>query len=67
MKKQSGIQQDQESDSNQQLDPLAHPMARTTKGSATREEIRSQTVVLSAPRQSNRPMERSRQPRTRKR
>ena len=65
MKKESRTQQHKESASNKQpADPRANPLARSTKGSATREEIRAKTPVVSAPRQSNRPAERSGQKRT---
>lgn len=64
MKKESRTQQNQESASNKQpVDPRANPLARPAKGSATREEIRAQAVVVSAPRQSRRPAERSGQKR----
>ena len=64
MKKESRTQQDKESASNKQpVDPRANPLARTAKGSATREEIRAQSPVVSAPRQSRRAMERSGQAR----
>jgi hypothetical protein len=46
------------------LDPREYPLARDARGSARREEIRSKTPVVSAPRQSRRPMERSNQKRT---
>lgn len=65
MKGESRTQQNKESASNKQpLDPRVNPMARTTKGSATREEIRTKAPVVSAPRQSRRPAERSGQKRT---
>ncbi len=65
MKKESRTQQNKESASNKQpVDPRANPKARSTKGSATRDEIRTKTPVVSAPRQSNRPAERSGQKRT---
>jgi len=41
------------------LDPREHPLARDARGSARREEIRAKTPMLSAPRQSNRPVERT--------
>ncbi|MHB9009745.1 MAG: hypothetical protein ACYDC1_22755 [Limisphaerales bacterium] len=64
MKKESRTQQNKESASNKQpVDPRADPLARTPKGSATREEIRAQAPVVAAPRQSRRPVERSGQPR----
>ena len=64
MKKTSRTEQDKESASNKQpVDPRAHPLARSPKGSATREEIRAKTPMVSAPRQSNRPVERSGQKR----
>jgi hypothetical protein len=39
------------------LDPREYPLARDVRGSAGREEIRSKTPMVSAPRQSNRPMQ----------
>jgi hypothetical protein len=42
------------------LDPREFPLARDARGSARREEIRSKSPVVSAPRQTRRPMERSR-------
>ena len=45
-------------------DPREYPLARDARGSAAREEIRSQTRMVSAPRESNRPMERSSQKRS---
>ena len=64
MKKESRTQQDKESASNKQpVDPRANPLARSAKGSATREEIRAKTPMVSAPRQPRRPMERSGQKR----
>ena len=41
------------------LDPREDPRARDARGSAGREEIRAQTPRVPAPRQSNRPSERS--------
>jgi hypothetical protein len=46
------------------LDPREHPQARDSRGSAAREEIRSKTPMVSAPRQSRRTAERSSQKRT---
>jgi len=45
------------------LDPREYPLARDSRGSAGRDEIRAKTAVVSAPRQSARPMERSNQKR----
>jgi hypothetical protein len=44
-------------------DPREYPLARDARGSAGRDEIRSKTAMVSAPRQSRRPMERSNQKR----
>ena len=64
MKKESRTQPGKASASNKQpADPRANPLARSPKGSATREEIRAKTPMVSAPRQSNRPVERSGQKR----
>ena len=64
MKKESRTQQDKESASSKQpVNPRDNPLARSAKGSATREEIRSQSPVVSAPRRSDRPVERSGQKR----
>ena len=41
------------------LDPRENPRARDARGSADREEIRAQTPRVPAPRESNRPAERS--------
>jgi len=46
------------------LDPREYPLARDARGSAGREEIRAKTSMVSAPRQSNRPVERSNQNQT---
>jgi hypothetical protein len=46
------------------LDPREYPLARDVRGSARREEIRSKTPMVSAPRQSRRSVERSNQKRT---
>jgi len=60
MKKDSRTQQNKESLSNKQpVDPRADPFARDSRGVASRAEIRTQTPVVSAPRQSNLPTERS--------
>lgn len=40
-----------------------YPLARGKRGTASREEVRSKSPTLSAPRQSQRPMERSSQKR----
>src|SRR5688572_12956892 len=45
------------------LDPREFPLSRDARGSAGREEIRSKTPMVSAPRQSRRPVERSNQKR----
>ena len=67
MKKESRTQQNKESASNKQpVDPREYPMARDARGSASREEIRAKTRVVSAPRQSQRPVERSNQKRAHK-
>jgi len=67
MKKESRTQQNKESASNKQpLDPRENPMARDARGSAGREEIRAKTSMVSAPRQSQRPVERSNQKRAHK-
>ena len=67
MKKTSRTQQDKESASNKQpVDPRANPLARDARGAASREEIRAKTTMVSAPRQSNRPVERSGQKRAHK-
>lgn len=64
MKKESRTQQTKESTSNKQpTDPREYPLARDARGSATREEIRAATPMVSAPRQSRRPVERSQQKR----
>ena len=47
----------------QPSDPREYPLARDSRGSARREEIRSKTPMVSAPRQSRRPVERSTQKR----
>jgi hypothetical protein len=39
------------------LEPREYPLARDARGSAVREEIRSKTRMVTAPRQSNRPMQ----------
>ena len=68
MKKESRTQQNKESASNKQpLDPREYPFARDSRGSAGRAEIRTKTPMVSAPRQSNRPAERSGQVRAQKR
>ena len=41
------------------MDPRDDPRARDARGSAGRDEIRAQTPRVPAPRQSNRPPERS--------
>jgi hypothetical protein len=65
MKKPSRTQQNKESASNKQpVDPRAYPLARDTRGSADRAEIRAQNPRVAAPRQSNRPVERSSQNQT---
>ncbi len=46
------------------LDPREYPLARDARGSAGREEIRAKTQMVSAPRQSNRQMERINQNQT---
>ena len=64
MKKESRTQQNKESASNKQpSDPREYPLARDSRGSAGREEIRAKTAMVSAPRQSRRPVERSNQKR----
>ena len=64
MKKASRTQQNKESASNKQpVDPRADTLARDSRGVASREEIRAKTTMVSAPRQSNRPVERSGQKR----
>jgi len=64
MKTNSRTQQNKESLSNKQpLDPRANPLARDSRGAAAREEIRAKTTMRSAPRQSQRPVERSGQKR----
>ena len=68
MKKESRTQQNKESASNKQpVDPREYPLARDSRGSAGREEIRAKPAMVSAPRQSNRPAERSGQVRAHKR
>lgn len=42
----------------QPLDPREYPLARDSRGTAAREEIRCQSPMVSAPRQSQRPVER---------
>jgi len=67
MKKESRTQQNKESASNKQpTDPRENPMAHDSRGSAGREEIRAKTPMVSAPRQSQRPVERSNQKRAHK-
>ena len=46
------------------LDPREYPQARDSRGSAGRAEIRAQNPRVAAPRQSNRPVERSNQNQT---
>jgi hypothetical protein len=68
MKKESRTQQNKESASNKQpSDPREYPLARDSRASAGREEIRAKAPVLCAPRQSRRPIERSYQKRAHKR
>jgi hypothetical protein len=68
MKKESRTQQNKESASNKRpLDRREYPLARDSRGSAGREEIRAKTQMVSAPRQSRRPTERSQQQRTQSR
>ncbi len=43
----------------QPLDPREYPKARDSRGKAGREEIRAQTPRVPAPRQSQRPPEKS--------
>jgi hypothetical protein len=43
------------------LDPREYPLARDARGSAGRKEIRAKTQMVAAPRQSNRPVERTNQ------
>ena len=65
MKTESRTQQNKESASNKQpVDPRANPLARDSRGAASREEIRAKTPMVSAPRESSRPVERSGQKRT---
>ena len=65
MKKTARTQQNKESTSNKKpSDPREYPLARDSRGSAGREEIRAKTPMVAAPRQSNRPVERSNQNRT---
>lgn len=45
------------------LNERDNPMARGKRGTASREEVRSKSPTLSAPRQTRRPMERSGQKR----
>ena len=67
MNTESRTQQDKESASNKQpVDPRANLLARDSRGTASREEIRAKTAMVSAPRQSNRPAERSGQKRAHK-
>ncbi len=47
----------------QSLHAHENPLARDARGSARRDEIRAMTQMVSAPRESNRPMERSNQKR----
>jgi hypothetical protein len=47
-----------------QLDPREYPLARDARGAAGREDIRAKTSMVSAPRQSNRPLARSNQNQT---
>jgi len=64
MKKESRTQQNKEAASNKQpSDPREYPLARDSRGSAGRTEIRAKTAMVSAPRKSNRPIERSGQKR----
>ena len=49
----------QSTSKKQPLDPREYPLARDSRGSAAREEIRTKTPMVSAPRQSSRPVERS--------
>jgi len=52
MKKESRQQQVKESASNKQpLDPREYPLARDSRGSARREEIRAKSARVVAPRQ----------------
>ena len=50
----------------QPLDPHAHPLARDSQGLGSREEIRETVRMVSPPRQSLRPTERSGQKRSHK-
>jgi len=60
MKKETQRQPSQKSAGKKRpLDPREFPLARDARGSAGREEIRSQTPMVSAPRQSRRPIESS--------
>ena len=48
------------------VDPRENPAARDVRGTASRTEIRREAPRVAAPRASQRPAERSRQPRSRK-
>jgi hypothetical protein len=63
MKKEMTTKKAQRIASNQKqpLRERDNPLARDAGGSARREEIRAKAPMVSAPRQSKRPMERSRQ------
>lgn len=68
MKEKSRTQQDKELASNKHpVHRRAIPRAQISKGSATPDEIRAQVPVLSAPRQSRRTANRSRQKRAQRR
>jgi len=64
MQKQTHGQQSIQSPNRKKpLDPREFPKARDERGSAGREEIRTKTPMVSAPRQSDRPVERTGQKR----
>jgi hypothetical protein len=67
MKKETSIQTKESPSNKKPLDQRENPMARDSRGSAKRDEIRAQTPMVSAPRQSQKPMERSNQKRAHKR
>ncbi len=54
----------QTASTKQPLAPREYPLARDARGSAAREEIRAKTPMVSAPRQSRRPVENSNKTRT---
>jgi len=68
MKKEMRSTQAKKSTNNKKpSDPREYPLARDSRGSASRAEIRAKTPMVSSPRQSNRPTERSGQKRAHKR